>query len=312
MSSFETEVMDDFSYNKSGGAANGFNKFGEYDALEEYLFEDGFDEMFGNVTDGWDELETDYGIIGTDGRVRVSPLPRNPSTRLFPFNTICYIQVRNPGGFSAWGSGNLVTPRVLLTAGHVLRGAGNRQLRITPGAAFDSPQPALRSTGSPSSQIVNRSHFRMRPDFVGCTATDYGLVILPRAFNRPTRFMPLQARAASRSAIRTTIAGFPGDKQRIQNGTMWRHSDGIETVATTDGLLRHRIDTMPGSSGSPIWLLGAGDTRIQIGVHIGGTGCDSVRTRNIAVRITDSVLAQIANWCRTARVRPPTLWRSRN
>jgi V8-like Glu-specific endopeptidase len=75
--------------------------------------------------------------------------------------------------------------------------------------------------------------------------------------------------------------------------------------------LRHRVDTMPGSSGSPIWLLGAGGTRIQIGVHIGGLGCDAAATRNIGVRITDPVLIQIGQWCRAAGVRAPTMWRTR-
>jgi glutamyl endopeptidase len=97
----------------------------------------------------------------------------------------------------------------------------------------------------------------------------------------------------------------------VQPGTMWYHSQGIETVATADGLLRHRIDTTGGNSGSPIWLLGAGDTRIQIGVHVGGAGCDASNTRNIGVRITNTVIATIQAWCRAARVRAPVMWPTR-
>lgn len=315
---FDTDVMEDLLHEEAEGPARSFDEFGEYDIFDEDLFGDVFDEMFRSAADEWDDLdeyEVDYGISGLDDRVRVFPQARNPSTRLFPFSPICYIQLRTRTGFDAWGSGNLVAPRVVLTAGHVLRLAGNNQLRVTPGAAFDSRRPALRSTGSPPSQIVSRGHFRTRSDYAPVTATDYGLIILPRAFNlpRPTRFMPLQARAASRSAIPVTIAGFPGDKQSGQGGTMWRHSARIDTVATADGLLRHPVDTMPGSSGSPIWLLGgAGDPRIQIGVHIGGPPRVTTAVRNIGVRITNAVLAQIASWCRVARVGAPRMWRTRN
>lgn len=311
MHPYDDDLMDEFLSSERRSPAQRFDE-SNADTLEEEAFlDDAFDDMEADEADEWDAMEADYGIVGTDDRVRVSPQARNPSTRLFPFSPIRYVQRRSAGGFSAWGTGNLVAPRVVLTAGHVLRDAGDRPLRITPGAAFDSPRPALRSTGQPPSQTVNRSAFRTRGDYRPCTATDYGIIVLPRAFTRPTRFMPLQARAAARSAIRVTVAGFPGDKQSAHPGTMWRHSEGVETVATTDGLLRHRVDTMPGSSGSPIWLLGAGDTRIQIGVHIGGQGCDTAGTRNIGVRVTDAVIAQIAQWCRLAGVRAPVMWRSR-
>jgi V8-like Glu-specific endopeptidase len=257
------------------------------------------------------EEELEFELIGADDRVRVCPAPRNPSTRLFPFNAICYLELRHQGMYVPWGTGNLVAPRVVLTAGHVLREAGSRLIRVTPGAARDAARRSDRSAGRPQSQSVAAARFCTPTNYVGCSATDFGIIVLPRAFAGPNRFMPLQARAASRSAIKATIAGFPGDLNSAQPGTMWRHSEGIETVATTDGLLRHRIDTCPGSSGSPIWLLGSGTTRIQIGVHIGGLGCDAVGTRNVGARITNAMLADVAGWCRAARVRPPVMWRSR-
>jgi V8-like Glu-specific endopeptidase len=270
----------------------------ELEGEEEGEFEDEFEE------------ELEFELIGADDRVRVTPAQRNPSTWLFPFNAICYLELRHQGTFVPWGTGNLVAPRVVLTAGHVLREAGLGPLRVTPGAARDAARPSDRSAGQPQSQRVAAGRFRTPANYVACSATDFGIILLPRAFARPNRFMPLQARAASRSAVKATIAGFPGDLNSAQPGTMWRHSEGIETVATTDGLLRHRIDTYPGSSGSPIWLLGAGTTRIQIGVHIGGLGCDAAGTRNVGARITNAMLAEIARWSSAARVRPPVMWRS--
>jgi glutamyl endopeptidase len=265
----------------------------------EYEFEDEFEDEF--------EYESEIMPVDApvDGRVRVLPRPANPSTRLYPFNAICYIEIDPGGGYQPWGSGNLIAPRVVITAGHVLREAGTSALRVTPGAARDSAQPRMRGTGTPNSQVATPSSFRTPTDFRPVSATDYGIIILPRSFTTPTRFMPLQARAASRSAVTATIAGFPGDFNLVQPGTMWRHSDGIETVATTDGLLRHRIDTKPGNSGSPLWILGSGASRIQIGVHVGLSG-----TRNVGVRITNTVLASIARWCRDARIRPPVMWTS--
>jgi V8-like Glu-specific endopeptidase len=259
-----------------------------------------------------DEFETEFEVIGlVDSRVRVFPAPRNPSTRLFPFNTICYLDWFEHGHSQPVGTGTLVAPRVVLTAGHVVRASATKSLRVTPGAALDAARPANRSAGRPPSQLVSPSRFRTPAGFVGGTATDYGILLLPRSFTRPARFMPLQARAASRSSIAVTIAGFPGEHNLIHPGTMYRDTDRIEAVATADGLLRYPVDTSPGNSGSPVWLLGSGETRIQIGVHISGRANDPVHTRNVGVRITNTVLTQIGTWCRAARVRPPQMWRSR-
>lgn len=112
----------------------------------------------------------------------------------------------------------------------------------------------------------------------------------------------------------------PGHHRRVpaevrgvpQRGAMWRHSERIEVVASPDGLLRYPIDTSPANSGSPVWILGGGERRIQIGIHIAPRAFDPVGTRNVGTRITDRVLAQIALWCRTARVQLPTMWRSRS
>src|SRR5262245_24643145 len=67
--------------------------------------------------ENWESQDSERIQGGVDDRVQVLARSTNPSTTLFPFNTICFI-ARATGGR---GSGTLIAPRVVLTAGHVLR-----------------------------------------------------------------------------------------------------------------------------------------------------------------------------------------------
>ena len=111
--------------------------------------------------------------------------------------------------------------------------------------------------------------------------------------------MSLQSRpdAQTQGAL-LTLAGYPGDKAA---NTMWAASDRVTSVTPTH--LFHRIDLTPGESGGPVWLLGAGQLRLIVGVQSGHweTG---VRD-NCATRITCDVIRRILQWCGEFRVRRP-------
>ena len=89
-----------------------------------------------------------------------------------------------------------------------------------------------------------------------------------------------------------------------------------------DGTALH-IDTCPGHSGSPIWLLGNNAIRLLLGVHTKGpAGCVNdpsgkcrptgatitpASGKNGGVRVTCEVIDHIKSWCREFRVAEPAI-----
>lgn len=240
--------------------------------------------------------------IGTEDRVQVRARPRNPSTRLFPFNTICLVERGNLSSGSARrnGTGNLIGPQVMLTAGHVLtRGLGGPlldEVKITPGADFDSTTTSNRTPANPTHQMVPKSRLRLHPSL------DLGLAFMPRAFTKPTQFMMLQPRGRQNSATLLTIAGYPNERPGTTTrilGLCYRHTERLAVTDVTATRLRYDIDTSSGQSGSPLWLLGNNSIRLQLGVH--------TNAGNFGVRITCAVIDWIASACRSFSVTGPVV-----
>jgi glutamyl endopeptidase len=284
-----------------------------------------------------DFLETEpgieYAVIGPrDDRFHIPARQRRPGTLLFPFNTICFLERYVPGqGWRPGGTGTLIAPQVVLTAKHVLMRLGRVQrpcrlvrrvgpwrprIRVSPGAGRSPDGRRIIRPATPQSIIANSARFRVHPRL------DFGVIILPRPFRQPNRFMMLQARGKLRTATLLTIAGYPCDKL---TGSMWGHSERIPLTGVTNTHLFYTIDTCPGHSGSPIWLLGNNDIRLLLGVHTNGAArCDNdpargvqcrptgapvtpVRGTNCGVRITCEVINTIVRWCREFGVRGPII-----
>lgn len=278
------------------------------------------------------EEEADYSVIQPrDDRFPIPARRRRPSTLLFPFNTICFLERETEAGFRPGGTGTLIAPQVVLTAKHnlmrlarvrrpcrVVRRVGPRRprIRVTPGADLSGGTERLRRPATPTSIVADSTRFRVDPNL------DYGVIILPTPFRRPNRFMMLQPRSDVRTATLLTIAGYPCDKPR---GTMWGHSEQIPLDGVTPTHLFYTIDTCPGHSGSPIWLLGNAGIRLLLGIHTNGPArCDNdptpgrqcrptgapvtpIRGRNCGVRITCAVIDNIVRWCREFSVRGPAI-----
>jgi V8-like Glu-specific endopeptidase len=242
-----------------------------------------------------EDLEADEGwlqerVQGPDNRAQVLAQCHNPSTTLFPFNTICHM---DQGTVNA--TGTLIAPRVVLTAGHVVKGLTS--VVVTPGANFPAPFEPDRRPALPRSQTAASTTFRFHPTL------DLALVLLPARFTRPCQFMMLQPRGKVNTATLLTIAGYP----RVAPtpgaaplpGSMWRHSDRLQVTGVTDTHLTYQIDTTVGQSGSPLWLLGDHCIRLLLGVHISGTSAS-----NRGVRITCAVIDWIEATCRAASITP--------
>jgi V8-like Glu-specific endopeptidase len=217
-------------------------------------------------------------IIGTDDRVRIT------NTVAVPWRRICALRITFPTGATYRGTGFLIGPRAVATAGHCvyLHGQGGwaRQVEVIPGCnGMSRPYGQVAST---SFRSVNGWVSGRKPE------SDYGCVVLPAgafggrnlgsfgfaAFPAPT----LLAKPA-------VLAGYPGDKPFAE---LWGMSRLIKGVGAKT--LVYDIDTMGGQSGAPVYIKLNGQ-RYVVGIHNYGA-----QTGNSATRITQPVFQRLKGW----------------
>lgn len=79
---------------------------------------------------GYMDEAIDYTVIGPrDDRFPIPSRAGFPSTRFFPFSTICFLEhFTSSGQRRPRGTGTLIAPRVVLTARHVLSGVSRMRV----------------------------------------------------------------------------------------------------------------------------------------------------------------------------------------
>lgn len=266
----------------------------------------------------------EYELIGSDSRIRTR------RTTVAPFRYICNLEYDVPKlGNWAIGTGTLIGPRTVLTAGHCLVDRrGNlliaARMRVIPGRNGTlEPLPATQATRF----IVPRNYAPASPN-------DYGIIQLrdpignsvgywSRTHSRSpgdsvgtsisARPLPLRA-----GVLRVNLSGYPSDKpsskkfgcrdlkrprrrcyhtslsdprrQRICGTLQYRTFN--RTVRLRRGMLHYLNDTCPGHSGSPVWVKRHSSMggRVLVAIHVAGDDSGIRGLANRAVRIDDRIL----------------------
>jgi V8-like Glu-specific endopeptidase len=217
-------------------------------------------------------------IIGTDDRVRISP------TTSFPWRAVCALRITAQDNTKWIGTGWLVAPRTVITAGHCVymhdHGGWPKSIEVIPGLN-DSQRPFGSCTGTTFRSVVGWVNSKQRE-------YDYGAIILP------TNCRPGDKTGVFGFAVKDNpylmnaylnLSGYPGDKGGNQQWFMARRAKSV-----APRVIYYEIDTMGGQSGSPVWVK-VGNARYAVGIHTNG-----LISGNSATRIVQPVFNNIQAW----------------
>lgn len=220
-------------------------------------------------------------IIGIDDRRQISP------TTSFPWRANAQLLITAADNSSWIGTGWFVSPRTLITAGHVvcIKGSGVpgrdgwvRRIVVIPGrngAAAPFGSATSSSFRSVTGWSVSGNH-----EF------DYGAIILPTPLGNSTGWYGYGNYPDAQLVGQTAnISGYPGDKP---TGTQWYDARRITAVSARK--VYYDTDTMGGQSGSAVYRIINGG-RFAVAVHAYGGA-----TANSGTRINAEVFSNITSW----------------
>jgi V8-like Glu-specific endopeptidase len=191
----------------------------------------------------------------------------------YPWQSVVFITSTFPDGTDATGSGAMVGPNDVLTAGHVVysdeNGGAATEVTVTP--AFD-PDPLETPFGT-----VDASSWNYFPDFelgadgpsilpgddsattLGGTELDVALLDLDVPLGNATGWMGLDPTFESGYVNVTGYPGYYGSN--MTNDTGYVQDDAVDWFTDTSSL-----ETHPGNSGGPLWYLGDDGMPYVVGV----------------------------------------------
>jgi V8-like Glu-specific endopeptidase len=236
-------------------------------------------------------------IIGEDERVRIL------DTDLMPWCMICNLRIEGPRG-AAVGTGWLVGPCTVLTAGHCVHhemiGGWARRIVVTPGMNRDAAKHgSVTATRFSALEAWTRNDPTTRLEQKA--DADVGAIHLEAADALGDRlgWFGIAVRSDVELMDRYVhVAGYPGEAAKGFGREMWAHRSKV--IATTPLRVYYDVDTTPGQSGAPAFMVETDLTApTAIAVHAYGTGGTPGHlgvVANSAPRITRDLFETIQRW----------------
>ncbi len=224
-------------------------------------------------------------IIGADDRVRVT------NNEAYPWRCIASLLITASTGAQYVGTGWLVAPRMLLTAGHCVymadEGGWVTQIEVIPGR--DGTQRPFGSAIARDFRSVTGWTQDNDSDY------DYGAIMLPedKRYGEQLGWFGYASRTDEYlRGLTANLSGYPGDGGHPPNqeqGSQWFHSRTLADVLPRQ--ITYEIDTYGGQSGAPVWEMASNGSRYGLAVHTWGTSVN-----NGGTRITGDVFDNVVSW----------------
>ncbi|KKL12395.1 hypothetical protein LCGC14_2536190, partial [marine sediment metagenome] len=220
-------------------------------------------------------------VVGGDGRVRITP------TTGYPWRTVVKLYMTAPDSSTWIGSGAMIDPYHVLTAGHCIFFPDNgnnwaTQIRVVPAMDdLDDPygEAWMTSMDSYTGWTVSNS-----------PQHDWGLITLDRNVGDYTGWMGRMT-AGSGNAIYTqtmNVAGYPSDLDSGRN-LYWDSDTGDGATSNNH---YYWADTFGGMSGGPVWRYSGGSRYIMTVHAYGRGGTDS----NYGTRLNQDKYDRLFTW----------------
>lgn len=223
--------------------------------------------------------DSDFGFADYDASVAQVVMTATP-----PWQWLCQLVVKNADGTRSLGTGWLVSPHVVITAGRCVydpdAAAWAREIEVIPG--LDGARRPWGAVLSQTFRSVRGWFDNQDPDF------DYGCIILPDGFSSIGHFGLANLPSAALTGQVLNYAGYPADKPR---GTQWFDACRMERPTERRVSYRGQSDVIP--VGSPLWLqMRRGGRAQRLVCAIGG----SRGPAGSAIRLNAEMLNRIKEW----------------
>lgn len=208
-------------------------------------------------------------------------------TSRVPFRSICHLEINYDGGGTAQGTGWLVGPDTVITAGHnVLNsriGRWARDIRVIPGRNGGVSGPFNESYAVFADALDGWKN-GFDPDY------DLGMIkIADKRLGSATGWFGYAVFTDQDLDQRPLIqsAGYPTTK--LPRFTQWYDAGRAERYS--NAFMAYRVDTAEGQSGAPVFFTNGQGQRWVVATHVYGQS-----TANLGRRITNDTFEMIRTW----------------
>jgi V8-like Glu-specific endopeptidase len=246
-------------------------------------------------TDAWPENDTQPESVLTN----IDRRKRKNNTTDLPHRFHGQMIMAFPNGKRYTGSGTMVSPHHVLTAGHNLHsekdGGWATSVSFIPGRNEDQ-QPYGKAKGeillSPQEWTIDRKR-----------AHDYGMVVLDQDIGKKTGWAGLFVSDDEELENKNIyVSGYPGDKGATQLWSMKGKPTRLDS-----NRISYEIDTYPGQSGSGVFMKDKNGHYVldKNGYYVLGVHTYGGEHENSATRITSEKFDKLISWMQNPYMSPP-------